>query len=69
MAGEPPKEVTFRVGANQLGLVDADGNTRLVAGVHTVLVSTGDGYSHSFPVTVQRGKELVAVPRCKNCPR
>ena len=40
-AAGTPASVTFTVGANQLGLVDEDGNTQLVAGDHSIEVSNG----------------------------
>ena len=48
-AAGTPASVTFRVGANQLGLVDENGNTQLVAGKHSIEISNGTLFTHSLP--------------------
>ena len=61
--------VTFKVGAQQLGLVDEGGNTQLVAGEHNIEISNGAGFSAKFPVKVASAKVLRTVPVCKECPK
>ena len=61
-AGGTPALVTFTVGANQLGLVDEDGNTQLVAGKHSIEVSNG---AHSIPLVClisQAYKQVLILP-------
>ena len=68
-AGAPPATITFAVGPNQLGLVDQDGNTQLVAGQHTATVTNGADFSSAFPIDVAHSRTLRTVPPCPTCPK
>ncbi len=61
-----PGTATFKVGANQLGLVDQDGNRQLIKGDHTITVSNGVGpemrAGYHFIVNVAESRVLDTVP-------
>jgi hypothetical protein len=62
VASGSPATVVFKIGPQQLGLVDETGTKQLIKGEHSIEISNGAGFSATFGVSVADSKVLSTVP-------